>query len=62
MEEKNTSEQNNQLMQKIDKLQHEVFYNRVAMAVFFIISLLYINLKTGNIANALGTFIEMFMP
>ena len=50
------------ILAKLDKIQKEIWYSRLAMAVFLVISLFYINMKTNNIANALATFIEMFMP
>ena len=50
-----------QVLAKLDRLQTEVRYNRIVMAIFLIISLFYFNLKISGIGNALGTFIEMFM-
>ena len=50
------------ILAKLDRIQKEIWYSRLAMAVFLVISLFYINMKTNNIASALATFIEMFMP
>ena len=50
-----------QILAKLDKLQTEMRYNRIIMAIFLIISLFYFNLKISSVGNALGTFIEMFM-
>lgn len=50
------------LVSKIDKLQTEVWYNRIVMAIFLVIAIVFIDIKTDNIADVLSTFIEMFMP
>ena len=51
-----------EILKEIKRLQKEVWYNRLAMAIFLIVSMLYIKLQTGRIGDTLGVFIEMFMP
>ena len=50
------------ILKKLDKLQREVWYNRITMAIFLVVALFYINLKVDNLGSVLGTLIEMFMP
>ena len=60
--ENNNEEMNKEILKKLDRLQHEIWYTRIAMAVFFVIAMFYFNMKTSELGNALGTFMEMFLP
>ena len=53
---------NERILEDLSRLRTEIFYNRIVMAIFLVISLFYFNLKISSVGNALGTFIEMLMP
>ena len=44
------------------RLTHEVWYNRVALAMFLALSLFYIHLQTSRLGDVIGTLIEIFLP
>ena len=60
-QEKSLEEQNEAILKAMDRLQKEVWYNRVAMSVFLVVALFYINFKASHLGDILGTFIQMFM-
>ena len=60
--ENNNEEMDKEILKKLDRLQHEIWYTRIVMAVFFVIAMFYFNMKTSEIGSALGTFMEMFLP
>ena len=62
VEEKKLLENDDELMKKLDKIQNELMWNRVAMAIFFTITMFYIHQETSNICGLISTFIEIFMP
>ena len=62
MPESNNQEKLDLLIEEVRHLRREIFYNRLAMAVFFIIALFYLHMEAKNVSDALGMFIEMFMP
>ena len=43
-------------------LTREVWYNRVALAMFLALSLFYIHLQTSRLGDVIGTLIEIFLP
>lgn len=44
------------------RLTREVWYNRVALAMFLALSLFYIHLQTSRLGDVIGTLIEIFLP
>lgn len=54
--------QNEDMLNSINRLQKEVFYNRLVFALFFLAAMYYIDLKTTRLGDVIGTLIEMFMP
>ena len=44
------------------RLTREVWYNRVALAMFLALSLFYIHLQTSPHGDVNGTLIEIFLP
>lgn len=44
------------------RLIREVWYNRVALAMFLALSLFYIHLQTSRLGDVIGTLIEIFLP
>ena len=44
------------------RLIREVWYNRVALAMFLVLSLFYIHLQTSRLGDVIGTLIEIFLP
>lgn len=47
---------------EIKRLTREVWYNRVALAMFLALSLFYIHLQTSRLGDVIGTLIEIFLP
>lgn len=43
-------------------LRNELFYNRIAMTIFFLIALFYIHQETSRVSDVLATFMEMLLP
>lgn len=47
---------------ELKKIRKEIYYNRIVMAIFFVIALFYIHQEAGRISDVLATFMEMLMP
>lgn len=47
---------------EVNRLTREVWYNRVALAMFLALSLFYIHLQTSRLGDVIGTLIEIFLP
>ena len=59
---KTLSDQNKELVKAVEKLEKEVFYNRLVFTLFFLAVMFYIDLKVGRLGDVIGVLIEMFMP
>ena len=59
---KTLSDQNKELVKSVEKLEKEVFYNRLVFTLFFLAAMFYIDLKVGRLGDVIGVLIEMFMP
>ena len=59
---KTLSDQNKELVKAVEKLEKEVFYNRLVFTLFFLAAMFYIDLKVGRLGDVIGVLIEMFMP
>ena len=59
---KTLSDQNKELVKSVEKLEKEVFYNRLVFTLFFLAVMFYIDLKVGRLGDVIGVLIEMFMP
>ena len=59
---KSLSDQNKELVKAVEKLEKEVFYNRLVFTLFFLAAMFYIDLKVGRLGDVIGVLIEMFMP
>ena len=47
---------------EVNRLTREVWYNRVALAMFLALSLFYVHLQTSRLGDVIGTLIEIFLP
>lgn len=56
------SDRNKELVKAVEKLEKEVFYNRLVFTLFFLAAMFYIDLKVGRLGDVIGVLIEMFMP
>ena len=43
-------------------LRNELFYNRIAMTIFFLIALFSIHQETSRISDVLAKYMEMLLP
>lgn len=49
------------IMKSIEKVQREIWYTRIALAIFLIINLVYIKLCISNINDTMSMFLQFLM-
>lgn len=49
------------IMKSIEKIQREIWYTRIALAIFLIINLVYIKLCISNINDTMSMFLQFLM-
>ena len=49
------------LMKNIEKVQREIWYTRIALAIFLIINLVYIKLCISDINDTMSMFLQFLM-
>lgn len=49
------------IMKSIEKIQREIWYTRIALAIFLVINLVYIKLCISNINDTMSMFLQFLM-